>query len=296
MYNIRITAKKGVSEKMATDLALGSDGMRIARAITYLSDNFEIQPSLDDAAHEAGLSSYHFQRMFTRFVGISPKTFVKHLTLNRAKESLAASTDVSDSACYFGQSGSGRLHDLLVTHESMTPGEWKSIGVGKDIVYGWHPSPFGDCIIVASERGVCGLAFELEEGREATIENLFRSLGGERCLRDDFATKKFVDQAFDGGQLHVVLRGSPFQLKVWEGLLRIPSGVVTSYVGLAISLGRPTATRAVASAVACNPVSWLVPCHRVLRNNGMISGYRWGPSKKRSMLAFESAILEELAA
>ena len=140
------------------------------------------------------------------------------------------------------------------------------------------------------------MAFELEEGREATIENLFRSLGGERCLRDDFATKKFVDQAFDGGQLHVVLRGSPFQLKVWEGLLRIPSGVVTSYVGLAISLGRPTATRAVASAVARNPVSWLVPCHRVLRHNGMISGYRWGPVKKRSMLAFESAILEELAA
>ena len=285
-----------MSEIMATDLASSPDGMRIARAIEYLTDNFEMQPSLDDAAREAGLSSYHFQRMFTRFVGISPKKFVQHLTLNRAKESLAASASVLDAAYRAGLSGPGRLHDLFVKHESLTPGEWKSKGAGKDIVYGWHPSPFGDCLIVASERGICGLAFELEDGRDATIDNLFRSLGEARRLQDDAATKRFADRAFDGGELNVVLRGTPFQLEVWEGLLRIPSGEVTSYEGLATSLGRPTAARAVASAVARNPVSWLVPCHRVLRNNGSITGYRWGPSKKRSMLAVESAMQEGLAA
>ena len=177
---------------------------------------------------------------------------------------------------------------------SLDTGEWKSKGAGKDIVYGWHPSPFGDCLIVASERGVCGLAFELEDGRDATIDNLFRSLGEARRLQDDGDSGS--PMGVDGGELNVVLRGTRFQLKVWEGLLRIPSGEVTSYEGLAKSLGRPMAARAVASAVARNPVSWLVPCHRVLRNNGTITGYRWGPSKKRSMLAVESAMQEGLPA
>ena len=275
------------------DLADGPDEMRISHAIEYLTNNFEMQPSLDDAAREAGLSSFHFQRMFTRFVGVSPKKFIQHLTLNRAKESLASSASVLDAAYDAGLSGPGRLHDLFVTHESLTPGEWKAKGAGKNIAYGWHPSPFGDCLIVASQRGVCGLAFELEEGRDATIEDLFSSLGEARRKEDPSLTKEFADRIFDGEELNVVLRGTPFQLKVWEGLLRIPSGVVTSYEGLARSLGRPTAARAVASAVARNPVSWLVPCHRVLRGMGAITGYRWGPSKKRSMLAVEAAASEE---
>ena len=279
-----------------SELAEGPDGRRIARAIEFLTDHFEDQPTLEDAAQEIGLSSFHFQRMFTRFVGVSPKKFVQHLTLNRAKESLAASASVLDAAYDAGLSGPGRLHDLFVTHESLTPGEWKAKGAGKEIVYGWHPSPFGDCLIVASERGVCGRAFELEEGRDATIENLFTSLGEARRQEDAVATQEYAERAFDGGSLRVVLRGTPFQLKVWEGLLRIPSGTVTSYEGLATSLGRPTAARAVAGAVARNPVSWLVPCHRVLRGTGAITGYRWGPSKKRSMLAVESAMQEAAAA
>ena len=226
-----------MSEIMATDLASSPDGMRIARAIEYLTDNFEMQPSLDDAAREAGLSSYHFQRMFTRFVGISPKKFVQHLTLNRAKESLAASASVLDAAYGAGLSGPGRLHDLFVTHESLTPGEWKSKGAGKDIVYGWHPSPFGDCLIVASERGVCGLAFELEDGRDATIDNLFRSLG-EAVLRT-MQRQAVCRPSVQWRRAKCRSWGTPFQLKVWEGLLRIPTGEVTSYEGLATSLGRP---------------------------------------------------------
>jgi AraC family transcriptional regulator of adaptative response/methylated-DNA-[protein]-cysteine methyltransferase len=283
-----------MSDKMRRNLASYADGVRIVRAIEYLSDNFEIQPSLDDAARVAGISSYHFQRIFTRFVGISPKNFVQQLSLKRATESLANSICVSDAAHSIGRSAPGRHHDFLVTYEHMTPSEWKTKAAGKEVVYGWHLSPFGDCLIVASERGVCGLAFELKSGREATIENLFGSLGEVRRLQDESATKEFADRAFDGGQLNVLLRGSLFQFKVWKGLLGIPSGVVTSYGILALSLGKPTAVRAVASAVARNPVSWLVPCHRVVRNNGTISGYRWGPAKKRSMLAFESAVLEGL--
>lgn len=278
------------------DLAESVDGQRIARAIEYLTDNFELQPSLDDAAREAGLSSYHFQRLFSKMVGISPKKFVQHLTLNRAKESLADAASVLDAAYDAGLSGPGRLHDLFITHESLTPGEWKAKGAGQDIAYGWHPSPFGECLIVASDRGVCGLAFELEEGRDATIEDLFSSLGEANRREDPNTTREYAERAFDGGDLKVLLRGTPFQLKVWEGLLRIPSGVVTSYEGLASALGRPTAARAVASAVARNPVSWLVPCHRVLRGTGAITGYRWGPAKKRSMLAVEAAMQERAAA
>ena len=278
------------------EIADGADGQRITRAIEYLTENFELQPSLNEAAHVAGLSSFHFQQLFTRYVGISPKKFIKHLSLKRAKESLACSASVLDAAYDVGLSGSGRLHDLFVVHESLTPGEWKARGAGKGLVYGWHPSPFGECLIVASERGVCGLAFELEEGRDATVENLFTSLGDARRKEDASLTKRFADLAFDGGELKVVLRGTPFQLRVWEGLLRIPSGTVVSYEGLAWALGRPTAARAVAGAIARNPVSWLVPCHRVLRGTGAITGYRWGPTKKRSMLAYEAAAQEEAAA
>ena len=278
------------------EIADGADGQRITRAIEYLTENFELQPSLNEAAHVAGLSSFHFQQLFTRYVGICPKKFIKHLSLKRAKESLASSASVLDAAYDVGLSGSGRLHDLFVVHESLTPSEWKARGAGKDLVYGWHPSPFGECLIVASERGVCGLAFELEEGRDATVENLFTSLGDARRKEDASLTKRFADLAFDGGELKVVLRGTPFQLRVWEGLLRIPSGTVASYEGLARALGRPTAARAVAGAIARNPVSWLVPCHRVLRGTGAITGYRWGPTKKRSMLAYEAAAQEEAAA
>ena len=285
-----------MSEAMEQDLAEGPDGKRIARAIAYLTDNFEMQPSLDDAAREVGLSSFHFQRVFTRMVGVSPKKFVQHLTLQRAKESLADSASVLDAALDAGLSGPGRLHDLFVTHESLTPGEWKAKAAGMELTYGWHPSPFGDCLIVASERGVCGLAFELEVGRDATVDNLFTSLGEARRYENPEVTRVYAETAFDGGELRVVLRGTPFQLKVWEGLLCIPSGTVTSYEGLAKALGRPSAARAVAGAVARNPVSWLVPCHRVLRGNGAITGYRWGPMKKRAMLAVEAALQEEAAA
>jgi len=285
-----------MNAQIQEDLATSADGQRVTQAIVYLAENFELQPTLDEAAEAVGLSAFHFQRLFRRFIGVSPKKFVQHLTLNRARESLSALVNVFDAAYDARLSSPGRLHDLLVTHEALTLVEWKAEGVGKNIVYGWHPSPFGECLIVANERGVCGLAFELEEGRDSTVENLFTSLGEASRKEDKATTKRYADLSFDGGALKVLLRGTPFQLKVWEGLLRIPSGAVTSYEGLARALGRPTSARAVAGAVARNPVSWLVPCHRVLRGTGEIAGYRWGPSRKRSMLAYEAAAMDEAAA
>ncbi len=281
---------------MEQAIETGQAYTRIADALEYLATHFEEQPSLDDVASRAGLSRYHFQRLFTEHVGISPKKFTQHLTLNRAKESLASEASLLDAAFDAGLSGPGRLHDLFVTHEAMTPGEWKSQGAGLDLVHGWHASPFGDCLIVAGERGVCGLAFSLPAGRESTRENLFTSLGEARSTENSSLTEPYAEQAFGGGATRLLLRGTPFQIKVWEALLRIPSGAAMSYEGLARAIGRPGAARAVAGAVARNPVSWLVPCHRVIRATGAITGYRWGPSRKRAILAFEAAQAEAAAA
>ncbi|NKB48914.1 MAG: methylated-DNA--[protein]-cysteine S-methyltransferase [Alphaproteobacteria bacterium] len=263
---------------------------RMERVLRWLSEHYIDQPSLEDTASIIGLGPHHFQRLFTRYVGVSPKKYVQFLTLEHAKRSLAASASVLDAAFDAGLSGPGRLHDLFVTHEALTPGEWKTQADGLDLRYGWHDSPFGDCLIVASERGVCGLAFGAAQDRARAFENLALSFGGARLTWDTPATTEFADLAFGGqGNIHLLLRATSFQLKVWEALLRIPLGATTSYTDLASRIGRPTAARAVASALAANPVSWLIPCHRVLRSDGSITGYRWSPTQKRTLLAWEAA-------
>jgi AraC family transcriptional regulator of adaptative response/methylated-DNA-[protein]-cysteine methyltransferase len=268
---------------------------RIEQAIRWLAEHYQEQPNLSRVAEEVGLSEFHFQRLFSDWAGVSPKKFLQYLTLSHAKERLSACDSVLDAAYDAGLSGPSRLHDLFVAHESVTPGEWKAMGEGLTLRYGWHDSPFGDCLIVATERGVCGLGFARPEGREATEEDLLSCWDQARLVADAAATASHARLAFggDGGTLRLVLRGTPFQLKVWEALLRIPPGAVVSYERLAAHLGRPGAARAVAGAVALNPVSWLVPCHRVIRGTGMITGYRWGPSRKRAMLAWESAMEEK---
>jgi len=278
------------------DVAISADRQRITQALMYLAKNFELSPTLDQAAEVAGLSTIKFLQAFTQVIGVDPKNFIQHLSLKRAKEDLLASAILGTTAHNGSLSGLGRLYNLMVTYEFLTTSEWEASSLGKDVVYGWHSSPFGKCLIAGSERGICGLAFELEGGGDPTVINLFTSLGGASRKEHSEATKQFAERAFDGGDLKVVLRGTPFQLKVWEGILQIPSGAVTSYEGLARALSLPSAARAVASAVARNPVSWLVPCHRVLRANGAISGYRWGPSTKRSMLAYEAAAFDEASA
>lgn len=264
---------------------------RIEQAIHWLADHYVEQPSLALAASEAGLSEYHFQRLFSRWVGVSPKKFLQYLTLSHAKERLAASDSVLDAAYDAGLSGPSRLHDLFITHEAMTPGEWKAMGTGLTLSYGWHDSPFGDCLLVATDRGLCGLAFVLNEGRRATEEDLLSRWGQATIVEDPAKTAAYAAAAFGtgGDKLHLVLRGTPFQTKVWEALLRIPPGAVVSYERLAKHLGKPHGARAVAGAVALNPVSWIVPCHRVIRSTGAITGYRWGPDRKRAMLGWEAA-------
>lgn len=264
---------------------------RVEKAIRWLSDNYQEQPRLADVATQIGLSEHHFQRLFTRWAGVSPKKFVEYLTLSHAKARLDAADSVLDAAYDAGLSGPSRLHDLFVTHEAVTPGEWKSMGQGLELRYGWHPSPFGDCLLVTSDRGLCGLGFELEAGRDATEDDLLSRWDAARLVEDPDAGREAAGRAFGAldGPLHLVLRGTPFQIKVWEGLMQIPSGVVTSYERLAASLDRPDAARAVAGAIARNPISWIVPCHRVIRSTGAVTGYRWGPIRKRAMLGWEAA-------
>jgi AraC family transcriptional regulator of adaptative response/methylated-DNA-[protein]-cysteine methyltransferase len=276
-----------------TDLAhAGEPGSRdyalIGNVLGWLGAHWQEQPSLETVARVAGLGPHHFQRLFTCHVGVSPKKFVQYLTLDHAKASLDASASVLDAAFDAGLSGPGRLHDLFVSHEGLTPGEWKAQAAGLDLRYGWHASPFGECLIAIAPRGVCGLAFR-DGDRAATLADLARNFAGAALREDPAATAPHAERAFGSGALHLVLRGTPFQLKVWEALLRIQPGATVSYAGLAERLGRPSAARAVAGAVAFNPVSWLIPCHRVLRGDGSITGYRWSPERKRVLLAWEAA-------
>ncbi|MBO6783202.1 MAG: helix-turn-helix domain-containing protein, partial [Alphaproteobacteria bacterium] len=209
----------------------------VGRLLSWLAANYRAQPGLDDIAREAGMSPYHVQRLFTRYVGVSPKKYVQYLTLDHAKQALHDSRSVLDAAFETGLSGPGRLHDLFVSHEAMTPGEWKNRGAGMEVRYGWHDSPFGDCLIAATSRGVCGLAFDGAGDRDLTLADLATSLGEADLVEDPAATQPHADTAFGGGDIHLVLRGTPFQLKVWEALLRIPSGAVLSYSDLARRIG-----------------------------------------------------------
>lgn len=265
---------------------------RIAEVLAWLAEHHQDRPTLDEAAARAGLSPHHFQRVFTAHVGVSPKKFLAKLSLDQAKESLARRNSVLDASFDAGLSGPGRLHDLFVTHEAMTPGQWKTAADGMELRTGWHASPFGDCLIVASPAGICALGFAGPgTSRDRVFADLTAPYAGARLIDDRAATAPLARAAFAAGRrdLSLVLRGTPFQLKVWDALLRIPSGSVVSYGDLAAGLAMPTATRAVASAVARNAVAWLIPCHRVLRATGAIGGYRWGPAQKRLMLAWEAA-------
>ena len=281
-------------ETLALTTADGStfaDAERIRRALEFLQEHYAHQPSLEQAAKIAGLSPYHFQRQFSRQVGVSPKKFVQYLTLDHAKLCLQRADSVLDAAYDSGLSGPGRLHDLFVVHEAMTPGQWKARGRGLTLRYGWHDSPFGDCLILASDQGVCGMAFAAPGRREPVLSNLASQFGAAAIIADDGATAGHAARAFgrDAGPLTVVLRGTPFQLKIWEALLRIPPGAVTTYRRLAASVDQAQASRAVGRACALNPISWLIPCHRVLRASGSLAGFRWGDDRKRMMLAWEGA-------
>jgi len=265
----------------------------IARAIRYLAENFASQPSLEEAARAAQLSLYHFQREFTRLAGVSPKSFVGHLTLERAKTGLAHGASVLDAALDAGLSGPSRLHDLCLKVEAMTPGAYAKGGAGLTISYGFHPSLFGTALIMATERGLCGLAFGDEGGEEAQLADMRARWPEAQFVRDESATVSFAARIFGHaprrGDLPIQLFGTPWQIKVWQALLAIPEGTVTTYRSVAERVCDFRAARAAGAAIGRNPIALLIPCHRVLASNGALTGYHWGESRKRAMLALEAA-------
>jgi AraC family transcriptional regulator of adaptative response/methylated-DNA-[protein]-cysteine methyltransferase len=267
---------------------------RIEKAIRYLDAQREGRPSLADVARHVGLSESHFQRMFTRWAGISPKRFLQHRTAQVVKRLLRERRSVLDVSYEAGLSGSSRLHDLLVNAEAVTPGEYQREGGGVVVRYGFHPSPFGECLIAVTPRGVCHLAFVHPVSRRHSLERLRTDWPRAELVADQSTTRAAVTRAFPlpgtwrlpALELHV--KGTNFQLKVWEALLRVPDGAVTTYGELAASVGDPRAARAVGTAVGNNPISYLIPCHRVIRSTGELGGYAWGPDRKRVMLALET--------
>jgi AraC family transcriptional regulator of adaptative response/methylated-DNA-[protein]-cysteine methyltransferase len=273
----------------------GPDWNRMGRAIRYLSEHYLEQPKLEDAAAAVGLSPFHFQRLFTRYVGVSPKSFVGHLTLDHARQELAGGQSVLGAALDSGLSGPSRLHDLCLKIEAMTPGDYARGGEGVVIDYGFSDSPFGIALIMATQKGVCGLAFGDDGGEDAMMGDM-----RARWPRADYRHNKsrietIAKQIFGtiAGDVPLHLIGTPWQIKVWQALLEIPEGKVSTYRSIAQKLHSAKASRAVGAAVGRNPISWLIPCHRVLGSDGALHGYHWGLSRKRSMLALEAARAQE---
>jgi len=272
-----------------------SDYELVAQAIRYLEGQATAQPSLADVAGHIGVSPFHLQRVFTRWAGVSPKRFLQYLTVEHAKRLLDESRPVLDAAYAAGLSGPGRLHDLFVTVEAVTPGEYRAKGEGLAIWYGRHESPFGDCLLAATERGVCGLSFLNGDRWDAALANLAERWPGAELSEQPEVTQPLADRIFGQAQpdparpLALLLKGTNFQLKVWEALLRIPPGTVCTYGDIARITGAPSAVRAVGGAVGANAVAYLIPCHRVIRSSGAIGGYRWGDILKHAMLGWEAA-------
>ena len=275
---------------MDTDLKqLSEDYQRIEQAILYLENHYKEQPSLEQVAANIGLSEFHFQRLFTRWAGVSPKRFLQFLTKEGAKELLDRSENLLDTTHQVGLSSLGRLHDLFVTTEAVSPGEYKTRGEGVVVRYGLHTSPFGKCLVAVTERGICHLGF-LQATEGDAIDALDADWKNARMVEDHRSTKPLIESIFDAsarGKLNLHLRGTNFQLKVWEALLAIPAGRVTTYEGLAERIGQPAASRAVGSAVGHNPIAVLIPCHRVIRKTGEFGNYRYGAPRKMALLARE---------
>ena len=272
-----------------------NDYARIERALHFLSRHFKNQPTLAEIAESVHLSEFHFQRLFTQWVGISPKRFLQYLTLDYAKRCLAESQTVLEASYASGLSTSSRLHDLFVRYECVSPGEYRRRGADLLIRYSTFQTLFGPCLLMATERGVCGMAF-IETDETETFGEMAGRWPDATFVEDAEFNKPYADKIAAVGtgreresEIKVALYGTPFQLKVWEALLRIPAGQRVTYQQVAQAAGSPKASRAVGNAVGKNPLSWLIPCHCVIRSNGMLGGYHWGEARKLALLGWESA-------
>jgi AraC family transcriptional regulator of adaptative response/methylated-DNA-[protein]-cysteine methyltransferase len=267
---------------------------RIAKAIEYLSEHFLEQPDLDEVAAQVHLSPFHFQRLFTAWAGVSPKKFLQYLTTSYLKDRLTESANLIEAAEWAGLSSQSRVYDLFVNIEAVTPNEFRNAGAGLTIQYGYHDTPFGKCFIAVTSRGVCGLSF-VEEGQEqATLEEFKQRWAFASIVPGQEATVSYVHQIFPegnlpAGKLQLLVQGTNFQVKVWQALLQIPPGAVSTYRQIARSIGHPNAFRAVGTAIGHNPVAWLIPCHRVIRQEGIPGEYHWGTVRKKAIIGWEMA-------
>jgi AraC family transcriptional regulator of adaptative response/methylated-DNA-[protein]-cysteine methyltransferase len=273
----------------------------VKKAIAFITENWRDQPSLETIAEEAGLSPHHMQRVFTRWAGLSPKAFLQAVTLDHARGLLRDSASILDATYELGLSGPGRLHDLFVTHEGMSPGLYKARGKGLTIRYGFHPSPFGTALVMITAEGLAGLAFADEGEEKAALADMTSRWPEADYIEDRPATENYALRIFKPENwrpeqpLRVVFIGSDFEIRVWETLLRIPMGKASTYSDIAAHLGRPQAARAVGTAVGRNPVSFVVPCHRVIGKSGSLCGYHWGLTRKRAILGWEAGITAKAA-
>lgn len=272
-----------------------NDYHRIEKAIHYIEEHYKEQPSLDELAESANLSKFHFDRLFKKWAGISPLQFSHYLTLNYTKQKLAEAKSILDITYDAGLSGSGRLHDLYVNFEAMTPGEYKRQAEGLTITYGFGMSPFGHCLIAFTKRGICHLSFIKNETASQSVTQLESQWPKARFTENKEEAAKLIYKIFNIDQrktekpFHLFVKGTNFQINVWKALLRIPQGYLFSYQDVASYIGKSKAVRAVASSIAVNPVAFLIPCHRVIAKSGIIHKYRWGSTRKKAIIGWEAA-------
>src|SRR5690349_21998182 len=274
--------------------AAAADYDIVRRAIGHIREHWRAQPEIDAIAEAAGVTPTELHHLFRRWAGLTPKAFLQAITLDAARDLLRSSASVLDAAYEVGLSGPGRLHDLFVTHEAMSPGEWKSGGQGLTISYGFHPSPFGIALVMATPRGLAGLAFGDPGEEKAMLADMTRRWVKANYVEDTSITAPLAARIFDpkawrpDRPLRIVLIGTDFEVRVWETLLGIPMGKCSTYSDIANKIGKPKAPRAVGAAVGKNPISFVVLCHRVLGRSGDITGYHWGLTRKRAMLGWEA--------
>ncbi len=268
------------------------DYQRVADAIEYMNNHFRQQPNLEEVAGKVYLSPQHFQRIFTEWAGVSPKKFMQYLSLEHLRNRIQFASNLHEAAEMVGFSAQSRVYDLFVKVEGVTPQEYKTAGQGLDIRYGFHHTPFGEVLIATTEKGICNLAFVEEATRQAEFGRLVSKWNSAKLIADNAGTEGIIQQVFDrqpSGKFHLWVQGTSFQLKVWEALLRIPAGAVSTYQKIAEGIGNPGAVRAVGTAIGQNPVAYLIPCHRVIRAAGQVGEYHWGHTRKQAILGREMA-------
>jgi AraC family transcriptional regulator of adaptative response/methylated-DNA-[protein]-cysteine methyltransferase len=292
--NMIFTPTASPNPKPAAPCGATDDYAVVRRAVGFISQNWRGQPEVEAIAHACGVTPDDLHHLFRRWAGLTPKAFVAALTLDRARTLLRDSASVLDAAYEVGLSGPGRLHDLFVTHEAMSPGEWKAGGEGLTLAYGFHGSPFGRAVVVASGRGLAGLAFADEGGEADALADIQGRWPRARFREDAQETATMARRIFDpklwqrDRPLRIVMIGTDFEVRVWETLLKIPMGRLTTYSDVAATINAPKGARAVGAAVGKNPIAFVVPCHRVIGRSGGLTGYHWGLNRKRAMLGWEA--------